>query len=313
MLTFLGKRLFSSVMLVVVVMAMTFTFVFSRGERIARQLLGDYATEEQVSARAEELGLNEPVLTQYIAWMFRALQGDLGTSWFTSEPVAGAIISRLDVTFTLMVVVTLLTAVLAVILGLVAAVYRGWVDRLIQSTALLGLATPNFIVALFLVLFFGLQLGMFPATGWTPFGTSPLDWAIGLILPVTALLIGSVAATAQQVRSALISELQKDYIRTLRSRGLGSTEIMLRHALRAASPPGLTILGLQFIGLLSGAVFIEQIFALPGLGYMAVEATNRGDLPLVLGIVLFTVLMVVVVNLAVDLMIGWLNPKVRIT
>ena len=136
---------------------------------------------------------------------------------------------------------------------------------------------------------------------------------MSLALPLLALLIDGIAGSAQQIRSAFIKQLEQDYVRTLRSRGLGEREIMFRHVLRSAAPAGLTVLSLQFIGMLSGVVILEQIFALPGVGRLAVSATTQGDLPLVMGVVIYTVVIVIVVNLLVDLVNGWLNPKVRVS
>jgi peptide/nickel transport system permease protein len=313
MVVFLVKRVLSSILLLVVVMSLTFALVFSRGENIARQLLGDYATQEQVAQKVTELGLDQPIWTQFLNWAGGAITGNLGRSWFTSEPVTSALLSRLNVTLTVVVTVILLTVVISVALGLAAAVNRGWIDKFVQGLAILGTAIPGFIVAIILVTIFAVQLRIFPATGWVTFADSPSGWAEALVLPVVALLVGVVASTAQQVRSSLIDVLRKDYVRTLRSRGTGEREILLKHVLRSASPPALTVLGLQFVGLLGGTVIVEQIFALPGLGFLAVQSTTRGDLPVVLGIVLTTVILVIVVNLVIDLLVGWLNPKVRVS
>lgn len=313
MVVFLTKRILSSILLLFVVMAITFVFVFSRGDSIARQLLGDYATNEQVALKASQLGLDQPVWAQFFTWAGNALTGDLGRSWFTSEPVNQAVFSRLGVTLTIVVIVTLLTAILSVALGLAAAVKRGWIDKFVQGLAIIGAAIPSFIIAIVLVTLFAVQLHIFPATGWTPFTQSPSAWLLAITLPVISLLIGGVASTAQQVRSSLIDVLRKDYVRTLRSRGIGEREIIFKNVLRSASPPGLTILALQFVGLLGGIVIVEQVFALPGIGYLAVQSTNRGDLPIVLGVVLVTVVIVIITNLVIDLVIGWLNPKVRVS
>lgn len=313
MIVFLTKQILSSILLLFVVMALTFALVFSRGSNIARQLLGQQATQDQVELKASQLGLDQPLLTQFFDWLGNALTGNLGRSWFTSEPVTSAVFSRLGVTLTIVIIVILLTAILSVVLGLAAAIKRGWIDKFVQGLAIIGAAIPAFIIAMVLVSIFAVQLHIFPATGWTPFGESPTGWLLALTLPVISLLIGGVASTAQQVRSSLIEVLRKDYVRTLRSRGIGEREILFKNVLRSASPPGLTILALQFVGLLGGVVIVEQVFALPGIGFLAVQSTTRGDLPIVLGVVLVTVVLVIVINLVIDLVIGWLNPKVRVS
>ncbi|WGD37292.1 ABC transporter permease [Lysinibacter sp. HNR] len=312
MLAFVSKRLLSGIVLLAVISALTFMLVFSSGSNIARNLLGDYATNEQVAAKSSELGLDQPILGQLLGWFAGVIRGDFGISWFTSEPVAQAILNRLPVTLTIVTIVIVLSAIFSVVIGMAAAVRRGWIDRAVQVLAVGGYAIPSFIVAIVLVTLFAIQLKLLPATGFVPFHENVGGWALSLILPVAALTLSTVASTAQQVRSSLLEVLRRDYVRTLTSRGLGRGEILVKHVLRSAAPPALTVLALQFVGLLGGAVIVEQIFALPGIGYLAVESTLKGDLPVVLGVVFFTVCMVIVVNLMIDLVIGWLNPKVRV-
>lgn len=312
MLIFLLKRIGSSILLLVVVSMLTFVLVYAGGQNVARTILGQYAGEEQVLKKAAELGLDRPLIVQYGDWLVHALTGDLGRSWFTAEPVAQALANRLVVTFTIVIIVTICTALLAVALGMLAAVRGGWIDRAVQVLGVLGLAIPGFVVALVLVSVFAVQLHWLPATGWTDFFDDPGLWAAGLVLPVAALLFGTVAGTAQQIRGSLLDVLRRDFVRTLRARGLPEREILTRHVLRAASPPGLTVLALQFVGLVGGAVIVEQVFALPGIGYLAVQATANGDMPLIIGVVLVTVVLVIIVNLVIDLLVGWLNPKARV-
>ena len=159
---------------------------------------------------------------------------------------------------------------------------------------------------------FAVELGIFPALGYTPFGEDPGMWLSSITLPAVALAIGAIATVATQTRGSMIDVLQQDYVRTLRSRGLPTRSVLLKHALRNAAPASLTVLSLQFIALISGAVVIEKVFGLNGLGERATAAAGQGDVPLVLGIVVVAVLIVVVVNLLVDIALGWLNPKVRL-
>ena len=156
-------------------------------------------------------------------------------------------------------------------------------------------------------------MGLFPATSTISPGAGADAWVLSLSLPVIALLINGVTGGAQQIRSAVIKQLERDYVRTLRSRGIGEREILFKHVLRSAAPAGLTVLSLQLIGMLGGVVIIEQIFALPGMGPLAVAATGQSDQPVVMGVVMYTVAVVIVVNLIVDLLNGWLNPKVRVS
>ncbi|MFT4229186.1 MAG: ABC transporter permease [Microbacterium sp.] len=313
MFGYLLRRLALGVLLLFVVTTLAFVLVFSGGPGIARRILGPLASPADVQAMTEKLGLDQPVLSQYFGWLGSALRGDLGTSWFTSEPVTGAIASRLPVTFSIIIIVIVISAVLSVLLGMAAAVQRGWADRLVQVLAIVGYAVPGFIIAMLLVTVFAVNLTLFPATGFVPFADDPMGWAMSLALPVAALVLSTVASTAQQIRSSLIDVLRRDYVRTLRSRGLGESEILWKHVLRSASPPGLTVLSLQFIGLVGGTVIVEQVFSLPGLGYLAVQSTTRGDIPVILGVVVVTVLLVVIVNFVIDLVIAWLNPKARLS
>jgi len=312
MLTFVARRLLSGVVLVVVVATATFFLLAAGGGSIARSLLGETASPAQVDAKAAELGLDRSVVAQYADWASGAVRGDLGTSWLTNQPVTTALVDRLPVTLSVAIGSIVITAVASVLLGVLAAVRRGWIDRVVQVLAVVGFAMPGLWFALLLVLGAAIALEWFPATGYVPLTESASGWLLSLTLPVVAVAVTSVAATAQQVRSAMIGTLEEDYVRTLRSRGLPERRVVLRHALRNAAPNGLTVLSLQFISLLGSTIVIERIFALPGIGSMVLAATVGGDNPQVLGVVVMMVVVVVAVNLAIDLANGWLNPKVRV-
>lgn len=313
MVSFTLRRLGAGVVLLFAISILTYSILYFSSANIARNLLGDQATEDQIILKEQELGLDQPLLTRYVDWLLSALTGDFGRSWFTSEPVAVAVANRLPVTLTLVAVAILLTAIIATLFGMLAAVKRGWLDRAVQIGAVLGYAIPGFVLAVLFVTVFAVQLKLvLPVSTISP-GAPPSAWFTSMLLPVIALTINAVASSSQQLRSAIIKQLERDYVRTLRSRGIAEREILFRHVLRSAAPAGLTILSLQFIGMLGGAVIVEQIFALPGIGSLAVTATSAGDIPVVMGVVLFTVIIVIVVNLLVDLVNGWLNPKVRVS
>jgi peptide/nickel transport system permease protein len=299
--------------LIVVITAATFFLLHAAGGNVARRVLGQEATQDTVVQKTHELGLDRPVLTQFGDWLSHAVHGDFGTSWFTSQPVAQAITSRLQVTLELVIGATIVSGLVAVGLGVLAATRRGWIDRLVQLLAVLGFAIPNFLVALALVTVFAIQLKVFKPTGYTALADDPAGWLATMTLPVIALSIGSIAGVAQQIRGSMIDALDRDYVRTLRSRGLPESRIVYKHVLRNAGGPGLAMLAVQFVGLFGGAVIIEQIFAIPGLGQVSVGATSQGDIPLVMGLILVTAIVVVTVNLVVDLLQGYLNPKVRLS
>lgn len=313
MLAMIAKRLASGAAVLLVVSVLTYVLLYASSASIARTILGDQATEEAIAAKNTELGLDQPLLTRLADWLGGAVRGELGRSWFTNEPVLGAIAGRLPVTLALVVTAILLIALVATLLGMVAAVRRGWVDRVVQVGAVLGTALPGFIIGVALVWFLAIELGWFNAISTIRPGAGGAAWLASLTLPVIALVINGIASAAQQIRSAFIKQLELDYVRTLRSRGISEREILFRHVLRSAAPAGLTVLSLQFIGLLGGVVIIESIFAIPGLGSLAITATTQSDLPLVMGVVIYTVLIVIVVNLLVDIVNGWLNPKVRVS
>lgn len=311
MLTFIARRILSGVVLVFAISSLTFFLLSTGGESIARSLLGENASPEQINAKLAELGLQRPPIEQYGEWLGNALRGDFGTSWLSNTPVMTSLLDRLPVTLSIAIGAILLTAVLSIVIGVLAAVYRGWIDNFVQFLAIAGFAMPGLWLALLLILWLAISLQLLPATGYIPFSRDAGGWLASITIPVVAIAVGSIAATAQQVRSAMIDTLELDYIRTLKSRGLPLRSVIFKHALRNAAPTGLTVLSLQFINLLGSTVVIEKISALPGIGSMVLSATISGDSPQVLGVVVMMVVVVVVVNLAIDLGNGWLNPKVR--
>lgn len=313
MLKFIAKRLLTGLGLVATLSVLTFLLLQIGNSDTARRIAGQTATDEAVARVEARLGMDRPVWEQFANWAGGALQGDLGRSWFNGQPVTEAVLSRISVTVSLAVGSVILTAVIGIVLGALAATRRGWLDRTVQILAVLGQAIPGFLMALFLVIVFAINLGWFPATGYTRFATSPTQWLLSLTLPILALTIGSIGGVAQQVRGSMIDVLGRDYVRTLRSRGLPARRIVYRHVLRNAAGPALSILGLMFVILLGGAVIVEQLFSIPGLGPLALTSTSKGDLPIVLGIVIVTGIIVTLVNTLVDIAQAWVNPKVRLS
>ena len=311
MTVFVLRRLTAGLVLAVLVTLITYLLLSTSFDDVASSVLGNGATPQQIAAQKVQMGLDRPVAVQYADWLSHAVRGDLGASYFTSEPVRSAIIARLGVTLSIVVVALLATSVISVALGVAAAARGGAVDRFTQGAAMIGYLVPSLLVAIALVYVFAIKLRVFPATGYTDFSESPARWAGSIAIPVVALMMGGVASLTSQIRGAMIGELRKDYVRTLRTRGIPTRSIVLRHALRNAAGPALTVLSLEFIQMLGGALIIEQIFALPGFGQYAFNASLQGDVPIIMGISLFGVLLVVAVNLVVDLLGGWLNPKAR--
>jgi peptide/nickel transport system permease protein len=295
------------------VTALTFFLLYARGgEDIARHFLPPNSSSEQVHRTAESLGLLRPVSAQYLDWLGNLAHGSLGTSFGSDLSVLDTLASRVPVTLSLVIVSLLITVLLGVPLGVLAATRGGVLDRGLQVLTVVVQAIPGYWLALILAIVFGLILRIVPATGYIPINVSVTGWFSSILLPSVAIALGAVAFVAAQVRGTMLDVLQQDYIRTLRSRGLSRRSVVLKHALRNAAPPMLTVLSLQVISLLGGAVIVERIFALPGLGSISVSAGRIGDAPVVLGTVMYTVIVVVVVNLATDLLNGLLNPKVRV-
>ncbi|WP_129669298.1 ABC transporter permease [Phytoactinopolyspora endophytica] len=313
MLRFVLRRLASGAGLVLVITTIAYALLYAGGGDIARRILGQNASQEQVAQKAANLGLDRPLWEQYTDWLGQAVTGEFGRSWFNGQLVTTSVTGRLAVTLSLVLGATLVAAAIAVVLGVLAAVRRGWIDRFVQFVSVLGFAVPGFLLALGLVLLFAINLGLFRATGYTPITTSFTGWLASVTLPIAALSISAIAAVAQQVRGSVIDALHRDYVRTLRSRGLGFRRVVFKHVLRNAGGPALAVLAVQFIGLLGGAVIVEQVFAIPGLGQLAVQATTSGDIPIVMGLVLATAVVVVVVNLVIDVLQAALNPKVRLS
>lgn len=280
---------------------------------VARLILGLQATQDEVAALNEQLGLNKPFFEQYITWLVNAVQLNLGESWSMPEPVSAVLFPRLGVTLTIVSLTTVVAALAAIVLGTVAALYGGWVDRIVQVMGLIGFALPGFLVAFFLVTLFAIQIPIFNAVGYTEFSESPTEWTKSVVLPVVALALSGIAAAAQQVRGSVKDALDMDYVRTLRARGLSFKRVVFKHVLRNAGGPALSVIGVQFVGMLGGAILIEQIFAIPGLGPYAVNSTAYSDIPAIMGLVIATALIVIVVNLVIDLLSAALNPKVRLS
>ncbi|UOQ56001.1 ABC transporter permease [Leucobacter allii] len=312
MLSFTIKRLLSGVILLVVVATGTFFLAHLAIPDPTLGLLGSAATPESQAALAQKIGTDRPLLAQYGDWVAAMLQGDFGESWKNFQPVAAQIGSKLPVTLSIVTAAVLLSAVLGGVLGTAAGLRPGsWIDRVVQAASVILFALPGFWIALVLVMLFAVQLQWFPAVGYTPPTQSLGGWLQSIALPAIALALGAIVMVAEQLRGGVVLADRQDYVRTLRSRGLPRWRIIV-HLLRNASPAALTVLALMFVSLLSGAVVVEQIFALPGIGAVTLGASQNGDIPMLLGVTVITVVFVVIVNFLLDLLLGWINPKARV-
>jgi len=312
MLRLLTGRLLAAVPLMFLVATLVFFLAQANSADPAGSILGLDASEEAVAAKRAELGVDRPLLTQYVDWLGSAVRGDLGTNWFTGEEVTTELWDRIPVTVAMAFGGLLVAVAVGCSFGVVAGLKVGrWPDRIITVASSLGIAMPNFWIALVLAYFFAVQLGWFPAV-WPPGGPDGVfGWIEALVLPSVALGVAASAAIARQTRSAMIGVLQRDYIRTALAKGLPVRRVVSRHAIRNASIPVVTLIGFQVSALLGGSLFVELIFNIPGLGSYGVDAIFRGNVPALLGFVIVIALVVVLVNIALDLSYAWLNPKVR--
>lgn len=313
MLTIVRRRLLISIPLLLIVSLATFVFQSFLPGDPARSLLGDNASPEQYQATRQALHLDQPVLAQFRDYVQGVFRGDLGRSIFTGDTVLGSIGQRLPVTLTIILGAAVLAAVIGVVLGVHSATRGRVTSRIVDVISLLGSALPSFWIALVLVDLFALGLGWFPATGYVPFAQDPGQWLLSVILPIAALSVHGIAAIAKVTRDGVLSALQMDFIRTLRAAGVPPRSLVWKHALRNSSIAIGTMVGLTLVHFVAATVFIETVFALPGIGQMVVDATNKHDLPVVQGVTLTITLIVIVVNLLVDVCYGLLDPKVRLS
>ncbi|WP_240980142.1 ABC transporter permease [Ramlibacter agri] len=306
------RRLALSVPLLLAVTLLTFLLNSLAPGDLARTLMQGEGSEQQYQELRHQLGLDQPLLAQYGHWLQQAATGDLGTSYFTKESVASLLNDRIGVTVSIMAGVLVVCLAAGLALGVLSALRGGWVGRFIDTLSLVGLTLPSFWVALVLIAVFAVWLQWLPATGYTPLRDSPREWFLSLVLPVLSVSLISITTIAKQTRDSMNEVMGRDFIRSLRASGLPERSIIWKHALRNASLPVVTVLGLVMVNAISGAVFVERAFVLPGLGSLAVSAAQNNDMALMQGATLYFTLLTIVINLLVDLSYGWLNPKVRV-
>jgi len=305
------RRVLMSIVLIFVSTLTIFVLMSLVPGDAARTILGENATPQAVEYLRQQLGLDQPLWIQYANWVVGLFRGDLGTSIYSGEPVTKLVWARMGVTFSLMAGSTVAIAVLGIVIGLASALREGWIGRSIDAISLVGFALPSFWIAIVLVAVFAVSLRLFPATGYVPPAAGLGPWLNSLVLPVAAMSLSGITVIAKQMRDSARKELERDYVRVLRSTGVSETRIVLLHVLRNASIPTTTLIGLMAVGALSGAVFIENVFVLPGLGSLVTSAATRQDLPVILGVGVAFTAIVILINLVVDVAYVSLNPKVR--
>lgn len=250
---------------------------------------------------------------QYWRWFRDAIRGNFGNSLLNQQPVVSLLNERVGVTLTLTIATIIVVTVVGVGLGIYTSLRPGIATRIIDNVTWFGHSIPNFWLGLVLVTLFAVKLAWLPAEGYVSFSESPGHWIASLFLPVIALAIAPLAVVIRQTRTALVAELNSDYARTLRAVGVSEASLVLRHALKNAAVPVVTVLGLDFIGLLAGTIVVESVFVMPGIGSLAAEAVPNHDLPVIEGVVVYYTLIVIAVNLLLDILYGWLDPRVRVS
>ena len=312
-LRYVGKRLLLTLPTLLVVAILVFGLVRLIPGDPAQVMLGEAAEPEVIAALRAEMGLDQPVWAQFTTWLGHVLRGDLGTSIITGEPVGALVLDRFGVTATIVVTAIVLATLLAIALGLLAAAFRGRpLDRAITSFATVSMAIPSFWLGLMLILVFGVQLQLLPVVGYVPLSDGLAEGLSYIILPVATLAIVECGVLIRMMRASAIDVLGLDYVTHARAKGLSERRVLVRHVFPNAFAPTMTLVGLTLGHLLGGAVVVETVFTLPGLGRLVVDAVLSRDYPVVQGCLLFTALIYVLVNLATDLLYPVFDPRVRL-
>ena len=308
------RRILIMIPVLFLVSLMVFSMVLLVPGDPAVTLAGENATQEQIDATRTRLGLDDPVIEQYWRWVSNAVQGDLGTSLFSSQEVTDAITQRMPATLSLAFGAIVVSLLIGLPAGVLSAIVQGSMARSGRSgwVRRRRLAMPNYFVAMLLILFFAIWNPIFPATSFVPFSEDPWQWANHLILPWITLGLASAAVITRQLRSSLIGVLGQDYVRTARAKGMRGRTVVLKHASKNAAIPVVTVLGTQIAFALGGSVIVESVFGIAGVGQLAISSVQKRDLPVIQGIVVMATLLVLFCNLLVDLAYGYLNPKVRV-
>lgn len=312
MLRYLLKRLLATIPVMGVVALFVFSLLYLSPGDPAAVIAGDIATEADIARIRAQLGLDQPYLVRFGGWLWDLLHGDLGTSIFTSLPVSTLIGQRIEPTLALTVCTLIVAVGLAVPLGVLAAARAGgWVDRIVMAVSVLGFSVPVFVIAYGLILLFSVQLEWLPVQGYRSLTEGVWPFVRHMILPSVALGIVYMALIARITRATMLDVLSQDYVRTATAKGLTQNAVLMRHALKNAAVPIVTIIGIGVAALIGGVVVTETVFAIPGLGRLTVDAILRRDYPIIQGVTLLFSAVYVLVNLLVDLSYSLFDPRIR--
>ncbi len=304
MLNVLARRLAQSALILLGVAAITFILLYALPADPARMIAGRSATPQTVDNIRRELGLDQPLLAQFMHYLKGLLQGDLGRSYAQKTQVTTLILARLPATITLMAAGIFVEVLLGLTLGIIAALDRGGpIDRLVMAAAFVGVSAPQFVVALLLLYLFAATLGWFPMSGYGSFSN--------IVLPAATLGLLGAGWYARMVRSAMIDVLNQDFIRTARAKGLSGRRIILRHALPNAILPIIAMIGIDIGQFMGGVVVVEAVYGWPGIGQLAWQAIQQVDIPIIMGVTLTSALAIILGNLAADLIAPLIDPRIR--
>lgn len=312
MYAYIARRLLATLPVMAVVGIAVFLLLHLTPGDPAVVIAGDYARPEDIEKIRENLGLNEPLHVQFFSWVGALLSGDLGTSIFSNLPVAKLIGQRLEPTLALAIATIIFAILVAVPMGVIAAWRAGTMtDRVIMVFAVLGFSVPVFVIGYAMMWLFSITLGWFPVQGYKPIGEGFWPFLRSITLPTVALGIIYVALIARITRASMLEVLTEDYMRTARAKGLDNNALLIRHALRNASVPIVTIIGIGIALLIGGVVVTESVFNIPGLGRLTIDAVLRRDYPIIQGVILIFSGAYVIVNLVIDLSYTILDPRIR--
>jgi peptide/nickel transport system permease protein len=312
MLAFIVRRLLSTVMVMTTVAVFIFLLLHLSPGDPAAIIVGDNATQVQIDAVRKQLGLDDPLAVQFVRWVGGVLRGDLGISIFSHEPVNKLIGQRIEPTVSLAITTLLLAVAIAVSFGVLAAWKAGtWIDRIVMVLSVVGFSVPVFVVGYLLIYLFSIKLGWLPVQGYAPIAEGLVPWIRHLILPSIALGLAYVALIARITRTTMLDVLSEDYMRTARAKGVATGPMLMKHALKNAGVPIVTVIGIGVALLIGGVVITETVFNIPGVGRLVVDAISQRDYPIIQGVTLIFSGVYVVVNLLVDLSYTVIDPRIR--
>ena len=307
MINYIFKNFINTLLIILGVLSVSFILTFLLPGDPAKMILGQRADEESVKSVRAELGIDKPLYVQYVSFISRIISGDLGKSYLTNRDVFDTILEKIPATALLSFAAILISSVIGIAIGVVSSVKQySFKDYFFIILSLLGISIPQFVLALVLIYIFGSELKIFPIAGYINNG-----W-IYIVLPAIALALRPLAITARITRTSMLDELNKDYVRTARAKGLSEFQVIIKHALRNALNPVITTLSSSLATTLGGVFFIEYIFNWPGIGSLAMDSILKLDFPMIQGTILFSALVFVILNLLVDILYAFIDPKVKL-